>query len=541
MVYLTLVASLMARAPNIVLFLTDDQDQMLGGSFPPTDPGGATPLPKTKKLLADAGATATNFFVHTPICCPSRNELLAGRYFHNIKMLPDATPKPPKGGACMHINETKVMNHTFARYLHDEAGYAVGMFGKFVNSVPDPWGAAPQGFDAWMANGGGEYLNPAFGVQNLKAFSGVDDGNNVVFHGNYTTAVVGNMSTAWIRHIHSTRPSAPFFAYVAPKAAHEPFNPAPWYADHWDDAWPKQEPRPAGVWNASYASRKDHHGNIATQPMITDEAAEVITGIFKNRWRCLMSVDDVIADVIATVEDIGQLETTYFFYTSDHGFQLGEYNMLMDKRHVYDFDTRVHLLVRGPNILPGSTWSQPATFVDLAPTFLEIAGVDIPPTFDGKSILPLLHGNLGASSAWRTDLVLEYYFVAPNVKCVSNCTVSEVGDYPTDDEYCVDLADKEGCWGGKACNQDCYATESNANNWRALRNLKDDFLYAEFETGDQGSRDLVFDKPDFYELYNMSTDPWSLHNLYSTTPKPSLERMRKRLQAWYECVGAACP
>ena len=58
MVYLTLVASLMARAPNIVLFLTDDQDQMLGGSFPPTDPGGATPLPKTKKLLADAGATS---------------------------------------------------------------------------------------------------------------------------------------------------------------------------------------------------------------------------------------------------------------------------------------------------------------------------------------------------------------------------------------------------------------------------------------------------------------------------------------------------
>lgn len=49
--------------PNIVFFLTDDQDQMLGSSFPSH---GATPMPKTKRLLADAGMTATNFFVHTP-------------------------------------------------------------------------------------------------------------------------------------------------------------------------------------------------------------------------------------------------------------------------------------------------------------------------------------------------------------------------------------------------------------------------------------------------------------------------------------------
>ncbi len=74
-----------ARKPNIVWFLTDDQDQMLGASFPPTAPGGATPMPKTKAKMADMGVTATNFFIHTPICCPSRSELISGRYFHNIK------------------------------------------------------------------------------------------------------------------------------------------------------------------------------------------------------------------------------------------------------------------------------------------------------------------------------------------------------------------------------------------------------------------------------------------------------------------------
>ena len=540
----SLQPALNAARPNIVLFLTDDQDQMLGSSFPTH--GTATPMPKAQRLLADQGVTASNFFVHTPICCPSRNELLAGRYFHNIKTVPGDTPRPTKGDSCMHINETKVFNHTFARYLKEEAGYAVGLFGKFTNSWTGQWGRAPIGFDAWLANGGGDYMSPFFGVKGLKAFTGVDDCNRCQWKGNYTTAVVGNVSNAWIRHLHTTAPSTPFFAYVAPKAAHEPFNPAPWYVDHWDPSWPEKEPRPDGVWNASFASRADHHGNIATQPMITPDAAEVITGIFKNRWRCLMSVDDVIDSALSTVEGIGKLNSTYFFFTSDHGFQLGEYNMLMDKRHVYDFDTRVHLLVRGPLIPPGSTMPYIATFVDLAPTFLDIAGVEVPEQMDGKSMLPLLKANdKAAANEWRKDIVLEYYFVAPNDKCVKGCNYSKVGNWPYKDEYCVDLEGFSGCWGpaaGDACHIECYPTESPANNWRALRSVGDeDYLYAEFETGDQSQRDIIFEAPDFYELYEMDTDPWSLHNVYKSAPKARLEKMQSRLKEWYECAGAACP
>ena len=58
----------------------DDQDQMLGSSFP--QHGGVGPMPKTKILMQDQGAMATNMFIHTPICCPSRSELLSGRECH---------------------------------------------------------------------------------------------------------------------------------------------------------------------------------------------------------------------------------------------------------------------------------------------------------------------------------------------------------------------------------------------------------------------------------------------------------------------------
>ena len=60
--------------PNIVWFVTDDQDQYLGGSFP--EHGGVGPLAQTKALMQEKGSMATNFFIHTPICCPSRSELV---------------------------------------------------------------------------------------------------------------------------------------------------------------------------------------------------------------------------------------------------------------------------------------------------------------------------------------------------------------------------------------------------------------------------------------------------------------------------------
>ena len=64
------------------------------------------------------------------------------------------------------------------------------------------------------------------------------------------------------------------------------------YRDHWDPSWPEHEPQGAN-WNCSAEARAAHHGNIPTQPMLTAAAARVITGVFKNRWRTLMAVDDV--------------------------------------------------------------------------------------------------------------------------------------------------------------------------------------------------------------------------------------------------------
>jgi len=543
--FLSTLPELTSR-PNIVWFLTDDQDQVLGGSFPPSSE--ATPMPKTKRLMQDQGAHATNFYIHTPICSPSRSELLTGRYFHNIKKV---------GLSYMHVDYQKVYDHTFVKVLQEKAGYATGLFGKFVNTMPKN---PPLGFDAWLANPGGDYIAPSFQTKNI---DGLPDGEvKFTNHAsNYSTSVIGNISLAWIKKV--AKQGKPFFAYIAPKAAHEPFNPAVWYRDYWHPSWPKHEPHSPN-WNCSFESRTNHHGNIPTEPMITGEASKVITGVFRNRWRTLMSVDDLIADVIEAVDELGLSRNTYFFYSSDHGFQLGQFNIPFDKRHVYEWDTKIHLLARGPGITAGSSFSCPATQVDIAPTLLGLAGLPATADMDGKSIVPFLIGTgtfqgellestrthlkeLGDmqsySSNWRKEVFIEYYYCDNNIKCTHQCPWSQK-HYPEVDSNCADLAKNSDCWCpiSLAPNTTCYATESRSNNFIALRRLGDgvNTLYAEFQSGTQTSQSIEFDEVDFLEYYDIDKDPWQMNNLAAHRDRGSFSDEHKRLHQWFRCAGNTC-
>ena len=114
-----------AGSPSIVLFLMDDMDVMLGSW---------KALPKTTKLLSKNGATAKNWVIHTPVCCPSRSELVTGRYFHNIRVA------DPEDGGCMHVNVTGSLESTFYADWYfgphlQQAGYTVGIFPIVVHRL----------------------------------------------------------------------------------------------------------------------------------------------------------------------------------------------------------------------------------------------------------------------------------------------------------------------------------------------------------------------------------------------------------------------
>ena len=530
LVSLALGSAATSKKPNVVYIVTDDQDQMLGGSFPEVE-GMGTPLPKTKRLLVDEGATFSNAFIHVPICNPSRSTTLTGRYFHNVKTT-------NVSWAAMHVNMDIVHNASFGLEFQ-RAGYATALIGKYVNAMPD---YVPLGWDAWLANGGGSYLGPTFFARGAP---GVADGPARAFPADaYTVAVVGNASVAFLEE--TLGGEKPVLLYCAPKAAHEPFDPPPWYAGHWDPKWPKEAPR-GPAWNATRAARGHHAANVPTQPMISARAATVVDGVFRNRWRTLMAVDDLVEALVSTVEAEGATDRTYFVYTSDHGFQLGQLNMLMDKRHVYDWDTRVPLVIKGPGIAR-QTRPEVVTNVDLAPTLAALAGLERKIDWDGRSLDGLLAPGDDRGRPWRTSVLIEYYFNDENRKCVSDCAPVE-DSYPAADSWCVGLSDapNTGCWGpnpnGGGCVDSCYATENSGNNFIGLRKIDGplSLLYAAYQNGSQSSANISFDAPDFHELFDTAADPWCTTNAYETADGGARAALDDELAAWFRCAGADCP
>ena len=204
--------------------------------------------------------------------------------------------------------------------------------------------------------------------------------------------------------------------------------------------------------------------------------------------------------------------------------KVGQLNLNMDKRNLYESNLRIPLLVKGPRIAPGSHFDFPATNVDLSPTFLDMGGVtdlsDV--SIDGRSFLSLLpHHNANAIDAkakakakavaarWRDNTFVEYYYVGIEGKC----NMSPI--------------------------------EEEDNNFIAVRHFAaagskyGEFVYAEFQNGSDGN--IAFDKTNTFEAYNLTADPWQLNNIYEDLSDPVKAELHQQVHTWLTCKGSYCP
>ncbi|MGB0145047.1 MAG: sulfatase/phosphatase domain-containing protein, partial [Akkermansiaceae bacterium] len=94
-------------------------------------------------------------------------------------------------------------------------------------------------------------------------------------------------------------------------------------------------------------------------------------------------------------------------YSSDQGFYLGEHGWY-DKRWMFEESYAMPFLIRWPGMIkPGTRSEALIQNIDYAPTFLEVAGLEIPKTVQGRSLLPVLKSAGKAPKDWRKGL---YYF-----------------------------------------------------------------------------------------------------------------------------------
>lgn len=129
----------------------------------------------------------------------------------------------------------------------------------------------------------------------------------------------------------------------------------------------------------------------------------------RDYYACVASIDENVGRLLAYLEEEDELDNTIIVYTSDHGFFLGEHGFF-DKRFMYEESIRVPLLIRYPQAIPAGSASEALTLnIDFSATFLDYAGVSIPPHFQGASLRPILEDTGHTPQEWRDSIYYHYY------------------------------------------------------------------------------------------------------------------------------------
>jgi arylsulfatase A-like enzyme len=213
-----------------------------------------------------------------------------------------------------------------------------------------------------------------------------------------------------------------------------------------------------------------------------------IDEIFRNRLRCIQSIDEMLGNIRKTLNETGTAANTYIFFSSDNGYHLGDYSMLQGKQTPFDIDIRVPLIASGPKVAKGKLQEAIVSNIDLAPTFAALAGVQLPGEPDGRNIENLFLEKNTEKINWRNFAIIEHSRV----------------------KYDVNDPDRQ------------EPEDGRLPSYTALR--FHDLLYVEYETGETC-------------CYDAKKDPNELKNIVSSLPVSVKTKLHALIVAAKKCGG----
>ena len=388
--------------PNIVLISLDDADRelfrkdLLDERFP------------NLGELAKRGIKFSNFHVTSPLCGPSRVCLLRGQYAHAMgqrinSRLDDRT----RGftGDLRSFIEKGYYDNDIGKWMRD-AGYHTSFVGKHGNgrkatvdeklriSVPKGW------IDYYLSQGAEYYETAQFTTD-------VDPAGTYrrIPKGIYRTDAEAEDVKKII--LNQADNPAPLFLYYAPFGPHAESSNSPHgmiNVDH-ADLWPNVQQQERADFNEfRFADKPSVYQTLKLLPTIEKND---IRALYRKRMLAVRSVDQAVAKIVQALKDTDRYNNTYIFFTSDNGFLLGQHR-LVGKGVSFTRAANVPLFVSGPGVGGNQTAEHLLGHIDLAPTFLDLAGAEPKPFFDGKSFAPLLRApNTVPARDWRQGLLIE--------------------------------------------------------------------------------------------------------------------------------------
>lgn len=408
-----------AQKPNILFILADDHSREAISIFGGIN-AGLAPTPNIDAIGRD-GAIMGNMLCTNSISGPSRASLITGKYSTAHGLYQN------EGGITFDSDQMQYQKLLRAN------GYTTSLFGKWHLNED------PQGFDYWKIHGNaslqGTYWDPLYNTNGEKRREK-----------GYCTRLTTDAAIEWLESLRDK--NKPFCMMLHYKAPHRPWQPDSCYMDLFEDVefpYPetfdddyagremtlgrsmgtiekhlsrgdlKQIP-PEGLtererdeWLAWGGSGEDQFWT--PDPELSEEEVKKwkFQRYIKDYLRVVRSVDDQVGRVVKYLKENGLYENTIVIYMGDQGFFLGEHG-LYDKRWMYEESIQMPCLISYPEGVESGQMIDNITLnVDIAPTLLDFAGIQVPEEMHGESMRGLLQGDGKVERNWRRSAYYQYF------------------------------------------------------------------------------------------------------------------------------------
>ncbi len=362
------------RPLNVLFLLTDDQRFDMFGA-------GGNRIIRTPHMdrLAGEGVSFANNYVTTSICAVSRASFFTGLYARCHGIHGFGTP----------LSEEQ-HQHSYPVRLRD-AGYRTGFVGKYgVGNARHIDDAAKRFdyFEGWP--GQGQYLVPGRA---------------------HMTEHLGNQA---LEFLEGTSADQPWNLSVSFKAPHVQDRVDPYFINDplLDDMYDGVRLQPFPHMDGSYYESLPEFLREDTESRARFErrfgTPEKWEESVKRYYALIHGVDIQIGRMLERLEASGQLDQTLIIFTGDNGFFLGERGWA-GKWYMHEESIRTPMVVRDPRAgaRAGTRRHEMTLNIDVCPTILSAAGLDVPSSMNGRDLMPLVHGG---SPPWRSEWFYEHLF-----------------------------------------------------------------------------------------------------------------------------------